>query len=137
MRWPIWDLSHSAGAVPLALNADGAEMAVGCGYKFLNGGPGAPAYLYVARHLQEQVRSPLQGWIGHADPFGFSDRYAPAPGMARFLAGTPGILGLSALESGGGGVRRRRPGAALGQVRAPVRPVRRAGRAALPPRWPC
>jgi kynureninase len=96
----IWDLSHSAGAVPLALNADGAEMAVGCGYKFLNGGPGAPAYLYAARHLQATLRSPLQGWIGHADPFGFSDLYAPAPGMARFLAGTPGILGLSALETG-------------------------------------
>ena len=96
----VWDLSHSAGAVPLALNACGVEMAVGCGYKFLNGGPGAPAFLYVARHLQAQARSPLQGWIGHASPFGFSDRYEPAPGVRRFLAGTPGVLGLAGLEAG-------------------------------------
>jgi len=96
----VWDLSHSAGAVPVALNAGGAGLAVGCGYKFLNGGPGAPAFLYVARHLQEAAQSPLQGWIGHADPFGFSDIYAPAPGIARFLSGTPGILGLAALEAG-------------------------------------
>ena len=96
----VWDLSHSAGAVEIALNADGAELAVGCGYKFLNGGPGAPAFLYVARHLQDAARSPVQGWIGHAAPFGFSDIYQPAPGMARFLAGTPPVLGLAALEEG-------------------------------------
>ena len=96
----VWDLSHSVGAVPVGLNAAGVEMAVGCGYKFLNGGPGAPAFLYVARHLQAAARSPLQGWIGHASPFGFSDRYEPAPGVGRFLAGTPGVLGLAALEAG-------------------------------------
>lgn len=96
----VWDLSHSTGAVPLSLAADGAEMAVGCGYKFLNGGPGSPAFLYVAAALQDHVRSPIQGWIGHASPFGFSDRYEPAPGISRFLSGTPGILGLAALEAG-------------------------------------
>lgn len=96
----VWDLSHSAGAVPVDLNAHNAELAVGCGYKYLNGGPGAPAYLYVARHLQARSFNPLTGWFGHAAPFDFATAYAPAAGIDRFLCGTPSVLALQALDCG-------------------------------------
>ena len=95
-----WDLSHSAGAVAVELNAAGADLAVGCGYKYLNGGPGAPAFLYVAKRWQERLHNPLSGWMGHAAPFEFADGYEAAPGMKRWLTGTPCVLSLVALESG-------------------------------------
>jgi kynureninase len=96
----VWDLSHSAGAIELDIDATGCDLAVGCGYKYLNGGPGAPAFLYVAERLQDELRSPLQGWMGHADPFAFDDDYRPAPGILSFLTGTPSILALAALDAG-------------------------------------
>jgi len=84
--------------VPLTVNACGVPLAVGCGYKYLNGGPGAPAFLYVARELQGCGTQPLSGWMGHADPFAFAERYEPAPGIARFLCGTPSVIAMSALD---------------------------------------
>jgi kynureninase len=96
----IWDLSHSAGAVPVELRASGAELAVGCTYKYLNAGPGAPAYLYVASSLQAQLRSPIWGWFGQRGQFAMERDYDPEPSIRRFLAGTPPILGLAAVEEG-------------------------------------
>jgi kynureninase len=96
----LWDLSHSAGAIEVDLRGCEADLAVGCGYKYLNGGPGAPAFLFVADRLQSDLRSPLCGWMGHAAAFDFSDDYQPAGGVERFLCGTPPILGLLALEVG-------------------------------------
>lgn len=95
----VWDLSHSAGAVPLDLASSGADFAVGCGYKFLNGGPGAPGYLSIAP-CHRDAPLPLTGWMGHADPFAFAPGYRPAEGIARARVGTPPILGLAALEVG-------------------------------------
>jgi kynureninase len=96
----VWDLSHSAGAVPVALREAGAELAVGCSYKYLNGGPGAPAWLYVAQELQDRLRSPIWGWFGQEDQFAMERDYAPAAGIDRFAAGTPGILGVAAVHEG-------------------------------------
>ena len=96
----IWDLSHSAGAVPVALGDTGAELAVGCTYKYLNAGPGAPAFLYVRRDLQPRLRTPIQGWFGQREQFAMGPRYEPEDGIARFHAGTPPILGLVSVQSG-------------------------------------
>jgi kynureninase len=98
----LWDLSHSVGAVPIELDAARADLAVGCTYKYLNGGPGAPAFLYVRADLQEKLSQPIWGWYGQRDQFAMGAGYDPAPGMTRFLTGTPTILGAAAAESGAG-----------------------------------
>ncbi|MEU9132893.1 kynureninase [Kitasatospora sp. NPDC048540] len=95
----IWDLCHSAGALPVALDDCGVDFAVGCTYKYLNGGPGAPAFLYAAERHQADARQPLSGWFGHARPFAFEPGYAPVDGVRRFLTGTPPLLGMGALEA--------------------------------------
>lgn len=95
----VWDLAHTAGAVPIDLTALDADFAVGCGYKYLNGGPGAPAFIYAAPRLLEEAGQPLQGWWGHAEPFEFEVDYRPAPGVSRFLTGTANVLSMKALDA--------------------------------------
>ena len=96
----IWDLAHSAGALPVDLKAADADFAVGCGYKYLNGGPGAPAFVWSHPRHAERFWQPLAGWMGHAAPFQFTPDYKPAPGIQRFLCGTPAVLAMAALECG-------------------------------------
>jgi kynureninase len=96
----LWDLAHSAGALPVHLKRDDADFAVGCGYKYLNGGPGAPAFVWVHPRHAERFRQPLSGWMGHAAPFDFTPGYDPAPGITRYLCGTPPVISMAALECG-------------------------------------
>jgi kynureninase len=117
----VWDLSHSAGAIELDLDGSGCDLAVGCGYKYLNGGPGSPAFIYVADGLQGELANPLQGWMGHAEPFAFVDDYRPNQGIVRFLTGTPSILAMAALEAGLGTF----DGIAMGDVQAKSRKLSR------------
>ena len=96
----LWDLCHSVGSVPVRLDTDGADLAVGCTYKYLNAGPGAPAFLYVRGDLQERLRQPIQGWFGQRDQFAMGPSYDPVPGITRFTTGTPNIPGTVAVEEG-------------------------------------
>ncbi len=96
----LWDLSHSAGSIEVDLERAGADLAVGCTYKYLNGGPGAPAWLYVRGSLQDELRNPIQGWFGQRDQFAMSQGYDPEPGIRGWLVGTPGIIGLAAVDEG-------------------------------------
>lgn len=95
----IWDLCHSAGSIPVDLNGCHADFAIGCTYKFLNGGPGSPAFVWVHPRYVDQITQPLSGWMGHAAPFAFDTQYQPAPGIRRYLCGTPSVLAMSVLES--------------------------------------
>lgn len=95
----LWDLCHSAGAIPVGLDEAGADLAVGCTYKYLNGGPGSPAFAYVRRNLQAGLRQPIWGWFGQEDQFAMGPTYHPTTGMARFLAGTPPVLALWAVDA--------------------------------------
>ena len=94
----LWDFAHSAGAVPLDVTGADVDFAAGCGYKYLNGGPGAPAFLYVRKSWQGKLRNPLPGWLGHARPFDFELRYEPADGMQAFVTSSPSIIALAALD---------------------------------------
>jgi len=98
----LWDLSHAAGSVPIDVTGAGADLAVGCTYKYLNGGPGAPAFTYVRRELQSELRQPIWGWFGRVDQFGMGPRYDPAAGVGSWLTGTPSVLALACVEEGVG-----------------------------------
>jgi kynureninase len=110
----LWDLCHSVGAVPVELDASGADLAVGCSYKYLNAGPGAPAFLYVRRELQPHLRQPVWGWFGQRDQFEMGPGYDPVPGIGQFLTGTPQIIGTVAVQEGA----RLLGEAGLGRLRA-------------------
>ena len=96
----VWDLSHAVGAVPIDLKASHSKIALGCSYKYMNGGPGAPAFLFVEETLQQQLFNPIQGWFGHQSPFSFDSQYLPENGINRFAIGTPPILSMQAMEAG-------------------------------------
>jgi kynureninase len=110
----LWDLSHSAGVMPIDLKGAGADLAVGCTYKYLNGGPGSPAFLFVRSELQDSLENPIQGWWGHARPFAFDLDFSPAAGIRRFHTGTMPILSLAAIEAGINAVA----GAGIDRIRA-------------------
>jgi kynureninase len=114
----IWDLAHSAGAVPVQLSTDGADFAIGCGYKYLNGGPGAPAFVWAHPRHASRFWQPLAGWMGHAAPFEFTPGYRPASGISRYLCGTPAVLAMAALECGVDTVLAAEPLGGLAALRA-------------------
>ncbi len=114
----VWDLAHSAGAVPVDLQCDGADFAIGCGYKYLNGGPGAPAFVWAHPRHADRFWQPLAGWMGHAAPFAFTPGYRPAAGITRYLCGTPAVLGMAALECGVDTVLAAEPLGGLAALRA-------------------
>ena len=127
----VWDLAHSAGAVPVDLTGAQADFAVGCGYKYLNGGPGAPAFVWVNPRHADRGWQPLSGWFGHAAPFAFTPDYQPAPGITRYLCGTQPILSLTALDCGLDTVLAAQPNGGIGrlahQVAGADRPVHHPG----------
>jgi kynureninase len=114
----VWDLAHSAGAVLVDLHQAGADFAVGCGYKYLNGGPGAPAFVWVHPQYTERFWQPLAGWLGHAAPFDFTPDYRPAAGITRYVCGTPPVLSLAALECGVDTVLAAQPWGGMASLRA-------------------
>ena len=114
----IWDLAHTAGALPVELKASNADFAVGCGYKYLNGGPGAPAFVWAHPRHANRFEQPLSGWMGHAAPFEFTPSYRPATGIARYLCGTPALLSMAALECGVDSVLAAEPLGGMSALRA-------------------
>ena len=114
----LWDLAHTAGALPVALKASDADFAVGCGYKYLNGGPGAPAFVWAHPRHAERFQQPLSGWMGHAAPFEFTPSYRPAAGITRYLCGTPALLSMAALECGVDSVLAAEPVGGMAALRA-------------------